>query len=246
MEKKKIVFLTGSGISQPSGLATFRTNNGLWNNHNVMDIATPAGFAKNPTMVHDFYNDLRKQINTAEPNFAHTLIAEMQEDFDISVITQNIDNLHERAGSENVIHLHGTHDHMLCKKCQTVFFHNTKWTFGTDSCPTCQETLNVRPYIVWFEEQLDTQIFYKAEDLIREADLFVQVGTSAQVFPAAKLLKRAKRRKRIEMNLVRSNPRNPWLFHNYYIGNVIKTMPEFIKDIPVLLELREKGLNRIL
>lgn len=246
MEKNKIAFLTGAGISQPSGLSTFRTHNGLWNQQKIEDVAMYKGFLKDPVNVHQFYNNLRSEINNCKPNIAHLLIAELEKDYDVTVITQNIDNLHEVAGSTNVIHLHGQHNLQKCEACHDLFTWNRDWIYNKDTCPTCREAHLVRPGIIWFDESLDAEKIYKAEDAIIAADLFVQVGTSAEVSPANKLIKRAKRRKRVEMNLVRSNPRNPWLFHNYYMGNVIRTMPEFIKDIPELMLLKEKGITKII
>lgn len=242
MNKKKITFLTGSGISQPSGLNTFRTQNGFWNNHKVEDIASIEGFYRDPLKVNSFYNQLRKEINQAQPNIAHETLANLQQDYDITIITQNVDNLHERAGSNNVMHLHGVHDHMRCLKCKHRFYHNADWYQDHDICPSCGETSLIKPDIVFFGEMLDPVLFYQAEDAIREADLFVQIGTSAEVQPANKLIKRAKRRKRVEMNLVRSNPKRPFLFHNYYIGNITKSIADFEKDIPLLMELNEKGI----
>lgn len=242
MTKKKLVFLTGSGFSQPSGLNTFRTQNGYWNNHKVNDIATPAGFAKNPALVHAFYNELRAQINLVSPNIAHTTLATLQQDYDVKIITQNVDNLHERAGSEQVIHLHGIYNEFLCKHCKTTFVHNTAWNHDKDPCPSCGEQGKVRPKIVFFEEMLDPVLFYEAEDWVRNADLFIQAGTSAEVAPANTLIKRAKRRKRVEMNLVRCQPRRPFLFHNYYIGNITNSISDFVHDIPELIQLHEKGI----
>lgn len=244
----KIVFFTGSGISQPSGIETFRDNGdgtGLWMNQKIQDVAMFHGFKRDPLKVHNFYNTLRNNINHAEPNLAHIVISELQKEHQVSVITQNIDNLHEKAGSKDVLHLHGKHDHLYCLECKHLFSYNKNWT-PEDHCPNCKATYaSVRPYIVWFYENLDSTIFSKAEELCRQADLFVQIGTSAQVNPAATLIKRVKvRRKKVEMNLMKSFPKRPYTFHHYYLGNIIHSIPEFKKDLPELLALKEKGIFR--
>lgn len=239
----KIVFFTGAGISAPSGIKTFRASDGLWNEHKVEDVATLQGFYKNPVMVNNFYNERRKDITLAMPNIAHKMIAELSKEHEVNIITQNIDDLHERAGSNNVIHLHGLFNQMKCLMCQEKFIFNSEWK-NVCYCPFClTDFKNVRPDIVWFGESLNLQDFNKAEDICREAELFVQVGTSANVAPANKLIKRVKvRRKKVEINLVRSVPNRPFMFHNYYIGNVINSFPDFVKDIPELLKLNEKGI----
>lgn len=242
----KIVFFTGSGISQPSGLETFRDNGdgtGLWMEQKIQDVATFSAFKRDPLNVHVFYNILRNKINAAQPNIAHNIIAEIENDHEVVVITQNIDNLHERAGSNNVLHLHGHYNRFICLTCTHEFSHNHDWNLN-NNCPSCSAGFEkVRPAIVWFYENLIPDLFSQAEQHCREADLFVQVGTSAQVFPAAKLIKRVKvRRKKVEMNLFKSIPNRPYTFHNYYLGNIIHAMPEFREDIPQLLELREKGI----
>ena len=242
----KIVFFTGSGISQPSGLETFRDNGdgtGLWLNEKIQDVATFPGFKKNPKKVHDFYNGLRSKINLAIPNIAHTMIADLEKEHDVVVITQNIDNLHEKSGSSKILHLHGNYNRFFCLHCHNNFEHNESWSVY-NNCHKCQASYeNVRPFIVWFYENLDPVLFSEAEEHCRQADLFVQVGTSAQVFPAANLIKRVKvRRKKVEMNLMKSIPKRPYTFHNYYLGNIIHSFPEFKKDLPELLELKEKGI----
>lgn len=244
--KQKIVFFTGSGISQPSGLETFRDNGdgtGLWLNQKIQDVAMFSGFKKDPLKVHGFYNNLRNLINYAKPNLAHELIAQLEKNYEVVIITQNIDNLHERAGSTKVLHLHGNYDYFYCLDCHDKFQFNDEWN-EDNQCPSCGASFEkVRPAIVWFNENLNNSIFDEAEEHCRTADLFVQVGTSALVLPASNLIKRVKvRRKKVEINMVKSVPNRPYTFHNYYIGNVIHSMPEFVSDLPVLLELKEKGI----
>lgn len=244
--KKKIAVLTGAGISKPSGLETFRTNTGLWNEHDVNIIATFKGFVNFPETVHNFYNQRRNEINSAVPNIAHKILSELEDDYEVNIFTQNIDDLHERAGSKNVHHLHGTHNQMRCLSCHTKFVINNIWN-SNSQCPVCEANWKkVRPDIIWFGEQLDFQLFNKAEDIIRDSDLYLQIGTSAQVKPVSNLFKRAKpRRKRVEVNMVRSNPRRPYNFHAYYIGNVIKSMPVLKEDIEYLMTYPEIATNKI-
>lgn len=244
--KKKIAVLTGAGISKPSGLETFRSSTGLWNGHDVNIVATFKGFIHFPETVHNFYNQRRKEINAAVPNIAHQVLSELQKDYEVNIFTQNIDDLHERAGSINVHHLHGTHNNMLCLSCHNKFIINTNWNVKS-KCPVCEaHWKKVRPDIVWFGEQLDFQLLNRAEDIIRDSDLYLQIGTSAQVQPVNKLFKKAKpRRKRVEVNLVRSNPARPYNFHAYYMGDVIKSMPVLKEDIEYLMTYPELATNKI-
>lgn len=244
--KKKIAVLSGAGISRPSGLETFRASTGLWNEHDVNVVATFKGFINFPQTVHNFYNERRKEINNAEPNIAHMILSELQETYDVDIFTQNIDNLHEKSGSKNVFHLHGTHNTMLCLSCHNKFIFNNDWDKNS-SCPKCNaDWKKIRPDIVWFGEQLNYDMLYKAEDAIRAADLYLQIGTSGQVQPVCNLFKKAKpRKKRIEVNLVRSNPKRPFNFHGYYIGNVTKSMPVLKDEIEYLMSYPEKPTNKI-
>lgn len=186
-----IVFLTGAGISQESGLSTFRAENGLWNKHRVEDVATVEGFERNRAFVHEFYNDLRKELRCAKPNDAHLAITRLQENFDgeVYVITQNIDTLHEKAGNKNVFHIHGKVDEVVCLNCGKV--HNTwgecEWD---DECPNCGTRGFLKPNIVFFGESL--LFMDKVEVLLKKASLFVSVGTSGMVYPAAGFVQTAK------------------------------------------------------
>lgn len=182
MKKPKICFFTGAGISAESGLQTFRdAKDGLWNNYKIEDVCTPQAWTKNPALVLEFYNQRRKQCNEAQPNKAHELIAALQEKYEVVVVTQNVDNLHERAGATKVIHLHGE----LMKSRSTA---DDKLIYNTSSDVNigdlCENNSQLRPHIVWFGEGLDDTIL---ESAIKEAaicELFIIIGTSLQVYPA--------------------------------------------------------------
>lgn len=179
---KKILIFTGAGVSKESGIETFRDANGLWNNYKIEDVATPDGWRKNRQLVLDFYNDRRAQLNTVEPNLAHQLIASLEKDFDVCIVTQNVDNLHERAGSKNIIHLHGE-----LTKSRSTFPGSTE-TYDCqgdinlgDKCPRGSQ---LRPNIVWFGESLDPIKIKNAETESEKCDICIIVGTSMQVSPA--------------------------------------------------------------
>jgi len=183
MPKKKLVVLTGAGISAESGLKTFRDSDGLWEGYNVYEVATPRGFAANPQLVLDFYNMRRKDVANAKPNSAHIDLAELQNDFDVQVITQNIDDLHERAGSKNVLHLHGE-----IFKMRSVADENTIYDIRDDIHvgDLAPDGFQLRPHIVWFEEPVP--MIEKALSIVMTAAIFVVIGTSLQVYPAAGLM----------------------------------------------------------
>jgi NAD-dependent deacetylase len=178
-----IVFLTGAGISQESGITTFRDQNGLWENHSIEDVASPKGFAKNPQLVLDFYNARRKQLDEVYPNEAHILIAKLEKKYKTTVITQNIDDLHERAGSSNVLHLHGE-----LKKCRSSIDESLIYPFEQPLKigNLAEDGSQLRPDVVWFGEAVPE--IEKAIEITQSADLFVIIGTTMQVHPAASLL----------------------------------------------------------
>ena len=180
---KHIVVLTGAGISAESGLKTFRDSDGLWNGYNVYEVATPEGYKKNPKLVLDFYNMRRKEVAAALPNAAHTGIASLQQHFNVTVITQNIDDLHERAGSKNVIHLHGEIFKMRGEKDTNTFYEIKGDINLGDIAP---DKTQFRPHVVWFNEQVP--MIAKATEVISGADIFILAGTSLQVYPAAALI----------------------------------------------------------
>ncbi len=183
MNKKHIVVLTGAGISAESGLKTFRDSDGLWNGYNVYDVATPSGFKNAPKLVLDFYNDRRKDVAAALPNAAHFALAALEKDFDVTIITQNIDDLHERAGSTNIIHLHGEIFKMRSVADETISYEIRGDIKLGDVAPDGNQ---LRPFIVWFEEAVP--LMEKAAACMHNCDYFVVIGTSLQVYPAASLL----------------------------------------------------------
>jgi NAD-dependent deacetylase len=186
MVKKKLVILTGAGISAESGLKTFRDSDGLWEGYNVYEVATPRGFAANPQMVLDFYNLRRKDVAAAKPNAAHIGLAELEQYFDVTIITQNIDDLHERGGSTNVVHLHGQIFEMRSvKNTEKIFEIRGDIHLGD----LAEDGGQLRPNIVWFEEAVP--MIEIAADITLLADIFAVVGTSLQVYPAAGLLQYA-------------------------------------------------------
>ena len=181
--KKHVVVLSGAGISAESGLKTFRDSDGLWMGYDVYEVASPQGWQKNPQLVLDFYNARRKDVAAALPNAAHIGLAELEKDFDVTVITQNIDDLHERAGSTDVIHLHGEIFKMRSVADENLFF-EIRGDINVGDKGEDGEQL--RPHIVWFGEAVP--LMEKAAALLHDCDYFVVVGTSLQVYPAASLL----------------------------------------------------------
>lgn len=183
MLKKKLVVLTGAGISAESGLKTFRDSDGLWEGYDIEDVATPGAWRKNPQLVLEFYNYRRREVAKADPNAAHKGLAELQDDFDVHIITQNIDDLHERAGSEKVLHLHGE-----IFKMRSELDEHTTYEIRDDIKigDMAADGRQLRPAIVWFEEPVP--MIEEAAAIARSADLFVVVGTSLVVYPAAGLV----------------------------------------------------------
>ncbi|MDX2191056.1 MAG: NAD-dependent deacylase [Bacteroidota bacterium] len=181
---KKIVVLSGSGISAESGLKTFRDSGGLWEGYNVYDVATPEAWQRNPELVLQFYNERRRQAINAKPNKAHLLLAKLQDAFNVTIITQNVDNLHEKAGSKNIIHLHGE----LFKSRSTRFPDLIYGIKGTElnMGDKCEKGFQLRPHIVWFGEAVP--LMNKAAEIAKSADVFLVIGTSLQVYPAAGLV----------------------------------------------------------
>ena len=187
MCKKRIAVLTGAGISAESGLKTFRDSDGLWEGYNIEEVATPRAWRKNPQLVLDFYNMRRKNVADAKPNAAHYGLAELEKDFDITIITQNIDDLHERAGSTNIIHLHGE----IFKMCSEDKRLVREITEDIKLGDLAEDGSQYRPFIVWFEEPVPK--IEAAIPVIYNAEFFIVVGTSLAVYPAAGLINYAKR-----------------------------------------------------
>lgn len=180
---KKIVVLTGAGISAESGIKTFRDADGLWEGHNIMEVASPIGWKKNAELVLDFYNKRRAQLLTVKPNYAHDILAELENFFDIHIITQNVDDLHERAGSNKVIHLHGE---LLKVRSTTNNNFILDWKQDLNLGDFDLEGNQLRPHIVWFGE--DVPMIENAIETIETADILIIIGTSLQVYPAAGLM----------------------------------------------------------
>lgn len=194
--KKKIVVLTGAGVSAESGVSTFRDSDGLWENHKVDDVASIEGWYRNPSLVLDFYNARRAQLPQVHPNSAHIAIAELENDYDVTVVTQNVDNLHERAGSTRIIHLHGELTKVRPENCcndRDGYSEETVFDIGADAVNIGDLAPNgaqLRPHIVWFGEAVPK--IDKAIDAVEAADVLLIVGTSLQVYPAAGLYRYAR------------------------------------------------------
>ncbi len=186
MDKKKLVISTGAGMSAESGIATFRDAGGMWEQYNVMDVASADGFRRNPTLVHNFYNTRRHELAKAQPNAGHRALVELEENYDVYIITQNVDNLHERAGSSNVLHLHGE-----LMKVRAIDNDSLVYELKPEALDTTPDTVidghHVRPHIVFFQEAVPN--IEPAIELVQEADIFVVIGTSLNVYPAAGLLR---------------------------------------------------------
>ena len=180
---KKIVVLTGAGISAESGIKTFRDADGLWEGYDVMEVASPAGYLNDPKLVLDFYNQRRKQLAEVKPNLAHTILAELESDFEVSIITQNVDDLHERAGSTKVIHLHGE---LLKARNEQDINSIIEWKKDILLGDLDSNNIQLRPHIVWFGEEVPEMV--RAMEIIEEADYLLVIGTSLQVYPAAGLI----------------------------------------------------------
>lgn len=224
-----VVVLTGAGISAESGLATFRASDGLWENHAIEDVATPDGFARNPALVHAFYDSRRAQAQTVAPNAAHHALARLEAAVvdrggSFTLITQNIDDLHERAGSVRVVHMHGELLNALCSQCGA----RTRWTgplAGRPACPACDQRA-LRPDVVWFGEipyHLD-----QIEQVVDGCEVFVVVGTSGVVYPAAGLaaLARAAGARTVLLNL---EEQDGWVrYDEVHLGPATQVVPQWV------------------
>lgn len=228
--KKKLVILTGAGMSAESGISTFRDSGGLWEKHRIEDVATPEGWLKNPQLVLDFYNTRRHELIHATPNSGHTGLAQLEKDFDVQIVTQNIDNLHERGGSGNVIHLHG--ELMKARSCGPG---QETYELSLEKCDILpgdkdDAGYQLRPHVVWFGEAVP--MIEPAIKAVQEADIFVVIGTSLNVYPAAALLDYVKPHTPvflIDPNDVHISNRRP-------IHIIRKGATEGIKELTVLLK----------
>ena len=180
---KKLVVLTGAGMSAESGINTFRDADGLWEGHDVMQVASPEGFRKNPELVLNFYNERRRQLLSVKPNAAHLALADLEKKYDVTIITQNVDDLHERSGSTDIIHLHGELLKARCIDNDNEFYNCNEDIHLGDLSPNGKQ---LRPHIVWFGEAVP--LLEKAAEITATADVLVIIGTSMQVYPAASLI----------------------------------------------------------
>ncbi len=223
--KKKIAVLTGAGVSADSGINTFRDADGLWEGHDVMEVASPQGFAKNPELVMDFYNQRRSKLSEVEPNAAHKALAGLETVYDVTIITQNVDDLHERGGSSKIIHLHGE-----LLKARSVKNERTilNWKVDLNIGDLCPEGYQLRPHIVWFGEMVP--LLETATLLVEKADIVIIIGTSMQVYPAAGLVNFA--RPGIPIYFV--DPR-PSISENDF-SNLTILKETAAKGVPILVE----------
>ncbi|MBL86304.1 MAG: NAD-dependent protein deacylase [Winogradskyella sp.] len=222
---KHIVVLTGAGMSAESGVKTFRDHDGLWEGHDVMKVASPEGFRENPELVLDFYNQRRRQLKEVQPNQAHKDIALLEANHKVTVVTQNVDDLHERAGSTNVVHLHGE----LRKVRSTGNPRDVKvWTDDINIGDTCENGYQLRPHIVWFGE--DVPMIEKAVEICITADILLIIGTSMQVYPAAGLMHYVSD----DTPIYYIDPK-PAVVRNQNINVLAKTATEGMKEILKML-----------
>lgn len=230
---KNIVILTGAGISQESGLDTFRCTGGIWSKVSLEDVATPEGFKRNPSLVHDFYNARREQLTDTNirPNAAHVALARLERNWPgkVLLVTQNIDNLHYRAESRNVLHMHGELTKIRCEDCHTVHH----WPISLsieDRCPRCHHKGTLRPHVVWFGEMpLEMERIYHALD---ECFLFMSIGTSGNVYPAAGFVDHVRHftsAHTVELNLEPSAGANAFAEHVY--GPATEVVPDYVERL---------------
>jgi NAD-dependent deacetylase len=227
MNKKKLVVLTGAGISAESGLKTFRDSDGLWEGYDINEVATATAWKRNPALVLEFYNVRRKGVKEAKPNAAHYGLAELQDDFDVRIVTQNIDDLHERAGSGNVLHLHGEIFKMRSMNDEGLvypIYDDIKLGDKAD------DGAQLRPHIVWFEEAVP--MMEEATRLVRQADIFVVVGTSLVVYPAAGLVNYAP----YQVPKFIVDKKIPYTSSLYNLSVIEKPATEGVKELKFLLK----------
>lgn len=224
----RLAVLTGAGISAESGIATFRSSGGLWEKHRIEDVATPSGFARNPQLVLDFYNGRRRKLHEALPNPAHTALARLERHLGerFTLITQNVDDLHERAGSKRVFHMHGELLKARCVECGEV----VRWEEDLsidEACECCGGRM--RPHIVWFEEiplYLDDEI-----PRALDSEVFLCIGTSGSVYPAAGMVREARRRKHLTVELNLEPGENSDFFEHHVLGPAGTTVPLLVSEI---------------
>lgn len=230
MQYSRIVILTGAGLSAESGLGTFRGSDGLWDQFDLEEVATPEGFARNPVKVHDFYNMRRGWLKKAKPNTAHVALARLEQNCGASMltVTQNIDGLHEAAGTRHLIHMHGELGRALCARCSTSMPWSEDLSLAT-ACPVCRKAGFMRPDVVWFGEMpRDMERIYEA---LQRCDLFVAIGTSGTVYPAAGFVAEAEAAgaHTVELNLDPSE--GATLFAEAHYGPATEVVPAYVERL---------------
>jgi NAD-dependent deacetylase len=231
--ERRIVILTGAGISKESGLDTFRCADGIWSRVNLEDVATPEGFSRNPELVHDFYNARRAKLGdpAVVPNAGHHALARMEREWpgDVLLVTQNIDDLHERAGSSNLMHMHGELNKARCAACEQV----VSWTMDlsvSDACERCGSVGRMRPHVVWFGEMpLAMDVIY---DALNRCDLFMSIGTSGNVYPAAGFVSHVRmytRAHTVQLNLEPTS--GSTMFAETVLGPATDVVPAYVERI---------------
>ncbi len=221
---KKIVVLTGAGISAESGIKTFRGADGLWEGHDIMEVASPEGWFQNKELVLDFYNQRRKQLLLVQPNKAHHLLAKLESDFDVEIITQNVDDLHERAGSTKIIHLHGELLKVRSTTEENLVYH---WEKDLHLGDKCERGNQLRPHIVWFGEEVP--MLDKSIEIVQKSDILVIIGTSMQVYPAAGLINYIK-------------PNNPI----YFIDPKPNISKNYYNNLSIISEKASTGMEKLI
>ena len=227
-KETKVVILTGAGISAESGIRTFRASDGLWEEHRIEDVATPMGWERNPQLVWDFYQARRNQLFEVEPNPGHTALTTLEDHLDdLLLVTQNVDNLHERAGSKNLIHIHGELEKLRCEECHhvDVMMESEDLESSFVSCPVCSNTM-MRPHIVWFHEM--PMQMAEIEKALNQCDVFIAIGTSGHVYPAAGFLASAKQQGSYCIGINLDPPLNYDLFDEFHQGKAGEILPDLI------------------
>jgi len=219
---KKIVVLTGAGISAESGISTFRDSNGLWENHDIMEVASPQGWMNNPGLVLNFYNLRRRQLKEVEPNPAHHFLKDLEEEYEVVVITQNVDDLHERAGSSNIIHLHGELLKARSEENEDLIL---DWPEDIHLGDLAEDGAQLRPHIVWFGEMVP--MLERAVEEVVNADIMLVIGTSLQVYPAASLIDYIEYGKPVYV----IDPNSVTVPNNPHIKIIRKTATEGVKEL---------------
>ena len=223
-----IVILSGAGISAESGLSTFRDSGGLWEGHDVMSVASPEGWAADSELVNNFYNQRRRDLLGAEPNAAHAVFAKLQEEHEVQIITQNVDDLHERAGSKHVTHLHGELLKVRSTGDSNLVY---KWNKDVQKTDVCEKGFALRPHIVWFGEAVP--LIEKASELVSQASLVIIIGTSLQVYPAAGLMDYAQRN--VPILYIDPNPAMDQIRSRSNLFVIAKKATESLEDVKAFL-----------